>query len=269
MNAPAPDPSFRWSVEPWGLGLRCRRLEPAAQHLFTTRQLELRPSTDSIGQTSTAHAGWAHAVRSVGGDIELLMRLRQVHGAVVRVLKKGAIDPTDAAARPQADAMVSNAPGVVLAVQVADCVPILISTPDGTVVAAVHAGWRGTAAGVVTAAIRTMTREFGTPAEELLVALGPSIGGCCYEVGTELIDAFRAQGADDDQIARWFMRTTDGSLRLDVATANIDQIQTMGVPSNQIFQAGLCTKTHYQWFESYRAAGPRAGRMAGLIRVRP
>jgi YfiH family protein len=165
--------------------------------------------------------------------------------------------------------MVSDAPGVVLAVQVADCVPILIANPAGTVVAAVHAGWRGTAAGVVGAAIRVMCREFDTPVRELLVALGPSIGACCYEVGPELKDVFRAHGADEEQIDRWFTRTATGSLRLDVAAANVDQIQALGVPRDRIFPAGLCTKTHDQWFESYRAAGTRAGRMAGLIRVQP
>jgi YfiH family protein len=272
MNAPTPDPTFRWSVEPWGLALRCQPLESAAQHLFTTRQLELRASRDVPAQvrrqTSDSEDGWVLAARSVGGEVGRLMRLRQVHGRGVRVLRRDAIDPVDAAARAEADAMVSDAPGVVLAVQVADCVPILISNPGGTVVAAVHAGWRGTAAGVARAAIRTMGEEFGTPADELLVAFGPSISPCCYEVGSELIDAFRTGGASDEQIDRWFTRTPSGSLRLDVAAANVDQIQAAGVARDRIFQAGLCTKTHNQWFDSYRAAGPRAGRMAGLIRVR-
>ena len=273
MNAPTPDPTFRWSIEPWGLALRCRPLESAAQHLFTTRQLELRARGDVTASvergTSTREDGWVSAVRSVGGDVGRLMRLRQVHSRGVRVLRKDAIDALESAARPEADAMVSDAPGVVLAVQVADCVPILISNPDGTVVAAVHAGWRGTAAGVSRAAIRTMHEEFGTPAEQLLVALGPSISTCCYEVGSELIDAFQAEGASDEQIDRWFTRTPTGSLRLDVAAANVDQLHAAGVPRDRIFHSGLCTRTHSQWFDSYRAAGPRAGRMAGLIRVRP
>lgn len=262
IAAPTPDPAFRWTTEPWGQALRCRPLETAAQHLFTTRQLELRASNRS-------EEAWTLAAASVGGQLEQVMRLRQVHGRRVRVLGKGAVEAAESTARPEADAMVSDAPGLVLAVQVADCVPILMSNRAGSVVAAVHAGWRGTAAGIVREAIRTMRETFGSPAGDLIVALGPSIAPCCYEVGPELLDAFREQGASDGQLQRWFNRTAVGSLRLDVAAANIEQISEAGVPREQIFHVGLCTKTHEDWFDSYRAAGPQVGRMAGLIRVRP
>lgn len=261
MKAPAPDPAFRWSVEPWGQALRCRPLEAAAQHLFTTRQLELRTSP-------RADDHWRQASASVGGDLPQVMRLRQVHGKNVRILRKGEVVAADFAARPAADAMVSNAPGLVLAVQVADCVPLLMANRAGTVVAAVHAGWRGTAAGVAREAVRVMTDGFGARADDLLVALGPSIAPCCYEVGAELVEAFRAAGASDRELNRWFSRTASGSLRLDVAAANMDQLQVAGVPKEHIFHVGLCTKTHDDWFDSYRSAGSEAGRMAGLIRVR-
>ena len=262
MKLPAPDAAFRWSLEPWGHALRCGPLEAAAQHVFTTRQLELRAPSQTGG-------GWAQAAASVGADLPQVMRLRQVHGRKVRILRKGAIDAEDHAARPEADAMVSDAPGLVLAVQVADCVPILMANRTGSVVAAVHAGWRGTAAGIARQAIRTLNEVFGCRAEDLIVALGPSIAPCCYEVGPELLDVFREQGASDGQLGRWFNRTAAGSLRLDVAAANIEQISDAGVLREQIFYVGLCTKTHEDWFDSYRAAGPHAGRMAGLIRVRP
>jgi YfiH family protein len=132
---------------------------------------------------------------------------------------------------------------------------------------AVHAGWRGTSAGIAATAIETMTQEFGTAASDLVVAIGPSIGACCYEVGDELRDAFRSAGATDDQLARWFWRTATGSLRLDLWTANRDQLVAAGVPADRIHIAGLCTQTHAHLFESYRAAGVAAGRMAALIRV--
>ncbi|MGH9175922.1 MAG: laccase domain-containing protein, partial [Vicinamibacterales bacterium] len=82
----------------------------------------------------------------------------------------------------------------------------------------------------------------------------------------ELIDAFRAAGFTESDIDRWFTYQDSGSLRLDVAAATIDQIRDAGVPRNQIHAANLCTQTHAEIFESYRAAGAKAGRMAGLIR---
>ena len=153
-----------------------------------------------------------------------------------------------------------------LAVQVADCVPVLMADSRTGAVAAVHAGWRGTAAGVVRAAIDVMTRELQSDPRDLTVALGPSIGACCYEVGTELIASFRSAGWTEPDIARWFTHQDRGSLRLDLAAANIDQIRAAGVPCDQIHAVNLCTQTHADIFDSFRAAGANAGRMAGLIR---
>jgi len=259
MTLPTPDPAFRWSVETWGHALRCRPLESVAQHVFTTRQLALRIDPGA----------WAQAAASVGASVGDVRRVRQVHGAAVRVLRRK--DSNDAAADagelPAADALVTDVEGLVLAVQVADCVPILMADPYTGAVGAVHAGWRGTAAGVARAAIDAMTREFGTAPQDLIVALGPSIGTCCYEVGAELIDAFGA-AFDETHIARWFTRDAAGSLRLDVAMANIDQLQTAGVPRDQIYAASLCTQTHADIFDSFRADGVAVGRMAALIRCR-
>ena len=112
-----------------------------------------------------------------------------------------------------------------------------------------------------------MTRELGTDPGDLVVAIGPSIGACCYTVGSELIEAFRSGGATEEQLARWFSRTASGDLRLDLWTVNRDQLLAAGVPADRIFTAGLCTQTNADTFDSYRAAGPNAGRMAAIIAV--
>lgn len=195
------------------------------------------------------------------------MRITQVHGATVRVLRRGEIGAHDVAGRPDADAIVCNEAGLVLAVQVADCVPLLMADRRSGAVAAVHAGWRGTCAGIAGAAIETMAREFGTRPHDLIVAMGPSIGACCYHVGPELVDAFRAAGAHDGNIARWFERAETGALRLDLWAANRDQIHAAGVPENHIHLSRLCTQTNLGVFDSFRAEGGLAGRMAALIRV--
>ena len=258
MNPPTPDSAFRWSRETWGDALRCGPLGEVAQHLFTTKQLRLRPF-------DRQRDAWAQAVDAVGGDVSHLRRITQVHGQTVRVVRPG--EPAVQGPPPDADAVVSGTPGDVLAVQVADCVPLLLADPRTGVVAAIHAGWRGSAAGIAAATIETVAREFDVRPADLIAAVGPSIGACCYEVGPELVDAFRLSGASQEQLGRWFTRTLAGSLRLDLWAVNRDQLVEAGVPPDQIHMSGLCTQTHATVFDSYRAQGPNAGRMAALIKV--
>ena len=265
MTLPPPDPAFRWSIEPWGAALRCVPLEAVAQHLFTTRQLELRALPIAGAEPRTAN-GWELAARSVGAEAAPIMRIKQVHGRSVRVLRRGEIAPADAAVRPEADAQVSNDPDVVLAVQVADCVPVLMTDPHRGVAAAVHAGWRGTAAGIAAATVAAAVREFGCDPADLVAAIGPAIGVCCYQVGDELIDAFIASGVAAEPLGRWFHRDTTGRLRLDLWAANRDQLIEAGIRADRVFTARLCTQTHASILDSYRVDGANAGRMAGLIR---
>ena len=171
---------------------------------------------------------------------------------------------------PEADAFVSDRADVAVAVRVADCVPLLMADRARGVVAAVHAGWRGTAARAAVAALDALDREFGTKPADVVVAIGPSIGPCCYEVGSELVDAFAAAGHERHLIDRWFLAPAPprGSrerpkLRLDVAGANRDQLILAGVPEEHIHSSGLCTAMHLDVLTSYRAEKENAGRLAG------
>jgi YfiH family protein len=231
-----------------------------AQHLFTTRQLRLRSE-------DLQASAWGEATAAIGGAFDRLVRVRQVHGRTVRVLGRKTTTAVDAGFMPEADAVASDVAGTVLAVQAADCVPILMADARVGAAAAVHAGWRGTSAGVASATVDTLSREFGTHPEDLVAAIGPSIGPCCYEVGAELVAAFRAAGASEDRLARWFTPSADGSWRLDLWTANYDQLIDAGLRPHHVHRCWLCTKTHADLFDSYRADGPHAGRMAALIRV--
>ncbi len=210
MTLPTPDPAFAWTAEAWGHALRAKSLSALAQHAFTSKQLQLR------GGPQAQPASWAAAAAAVGGDLEHVMRVRQVHGAVVRVLRKGRTAAAELAETPEADAIVSNVAGLVLSVQVADCVPILVADARDGSAAAIHAGWRGTCAGLVRAVTEAMTKEFGCDPANLVAAIGPSIGPCCYEVGDTVLDAFRRAGATDEHVARWFSATESGSFRLDL-----------------------------------------------------
>ena len=198
--------------------------------------------------------------------------ISQVHGRAVVVIRRGTAVPQP---RPEADVLVSDASDIAIAVRAADCVPLLMADRVRGVVAAVHAGWRGTSARAAVAAVDALAREFGTRPADLVVAIGPSIGACCYEVGTELVDAFAAAGHERYLIDRWFVSPPParGSrdkapLALDVARANTDQLILAGVPEDQIFDSGLCTAMHLDVLTSYRKEKEKAGRIAGVIRAR-
>jgi len=258
-SLPRVSDGFEWTTESWGAALRCRPLAAYAPHLFTTRQLEW---------SSGAHL---RELAAALGARDVAM-VRQVHGREVVVIRGGSSVPDP---RPEADALISDVPDIAIAVRVADCVPLLMADRARGVVAAVHAGWRGTSARVAVAAVDALAREFGTKAMDLIVAIGPSIGACCYEVGSDLVDAFAAAGHERYLIDRWFLSpppargsSERSGLRLDIARANIDQLILAGVPEEQIYASGLCTAMHLDVLTSYRKEREKAGRMAGVIRAR-
>ncbi len=252
---PVPD-AFHWTDEAWGAALRCRPLSAVASHLFTTRQLQLTAVADEQAMAA-----------AVGAERAVLMT--QVHGREVVVVRRGEALPQG---RPEADVIVSDAAGVAVAARAADCVPLLLADPVSGAVAAVHAGWRGTAARASLAAVEALEREFGSRRADLIAAIGPSIGPCCYEVGPDLVDAFAAAGHERYLIDRWFLSPPPprgsrrrSALHLDVALANRDQLILAGVPEEQIHSAGLCTAMHLNLLTSYRMEKEGAGRLAGVI----
>jgi hypothetical protein len=258
MSLPAVPDTFEWTQQSWGAALQCTALASIAPHVFTTRQLAFTSPDD---ERRLAEAVGARA----------LAMATQVHGRTVIVVRQGGEVPSQ---RPEADAFVSDAPDIAVAVRAADCVPLLMADRARGVVAAVHAGWRGTAARAAVAAVDALTREFGSRPSDLVAAIGPSIGPCCYEVGSSLVDAFAAAGHERHLIDRWFLAPPPprGSherspLRLDVAGANRDQLVLAGVPEEQIHLAGLCTAMHLDVLTSYRAEKEKAGRIVGAIRA--
>jgi YfiH family protein len=248
---------FVWKVEPWGRSLRSATLAASADHLFTTGQLRLRGAGEA--------GEWSMVAGTLGLDASRLARLKQVHGREAVVLGRGDQIPWDGASRPHADILATDDPSLAIAVQVADCVPLLMAGPGGRVVAAVHAGWRGTCASAGPAGVETLQRTFGVKPADLIVAIGPSIGPCCYAVGPEVLERFEAAGSGS---ARWFHRDREGVLRLDLWAANTDQLEAAGVPRASIGVARLCTACHPGLFHSYRRDGPGTGRIAAAIRAR-
>lgn len=254
---PTPGDDFVWVDQPWGRVLRANALGRAADHFFTARQLRLRAAR---GQEAP---DWALVARAIGVDEANLARARQVHGTSVLVVRVG-MDfgaPNGSAA----DILVTNDLSRALTVRVADCVPVLLADPVSGAVAAAHAGWRGTAAGAVSVAVGALARTYGSRPADLLVAVGPSIGPCCYEVGREVLDAFQRQ---QSHAARWFSPRPHGRFHLDLWQATRDQLQQSGVAPEHISIARLCTATHRDWFFSYRVEGEATGRLVAVIRPR-
>jgi copper oxidase (laccase) domain-containing protein len=192
-SLPGVPASFYWTDETWGPALRCRPLDAVAQHLFTTRQLQL-PSPDA----------WQVLASAIGVALDHVVSMNQVHGREVVIVRKSVALETLRQMQkepPQADALISDASDAALVVRAADCVPLLIGDNRTGAAAAVHAV--AVPARVAIAAIDAMGREFGSRPADLVVAIGPAIG-LCYEVAqTSLTRSRRWPRAY--LIDRWFM----------------------------------------------------------------
>jgi len=239
---------------PWGDVLRCRPLLDVADHLFTVGNLALRDERE-----------WDDVAGQLGVASARLLLVKQVHRAEAVVARRG----RDAEwARPAADVIVSDDGSSAIGVRVADCAPVLLADRRTGAVGAAHAGWRGTVQDAAGAAVRAMTREWGSDPDDLVAAIGPCLGPCCGEVGDEVAEAFASAGHDTARLGRWFSTKPSGRLHLDLWTANADQLIAAGMDPANVHVARLCTKTHADVFHSFRAAGEHAGRMVAAITAR-
>jgi YfiH family protein len=272
---PAATAPYEWTTTEAGPALVCRALEPYARHVFTTRAWTLGRS----GASDTPDGGWHEVATLLAVEMADLVRVRQPHGTGVAVAERDVSTPRDA------DIVISRDPTRAVAVRVADCVPVLLVDRRSGAVAAVHAGWRGLALRAPAAAVAALEREYHSSPSDLLAAAGPSIGACCYEVGTLVRDVFSHQGFDSHAMDRWFLTKPSADAHNPTITgvvagrvdhwffdgwaATRDQLVAAGVPRSQIFSAGICTASHPEAFCSYRRDGAGAGRLAGAIRANP
>jgi YfiH family protein len=190
-----------------------------------------------------------------------LRRARQVHGARIAT-EQECSGPTP----PKADGVASASPGIPVAVFTADCVPILMATSCGTTVAAVHAGWRGLAAGVVTAGVAAV-RELARRPSPLVAAMGPHIGACCYEVDGSVVDALRERFAPALEGAS--RPTRPGHVAIDLAALAREALVGAGLAPDAIgVLPDACTRCDRERFFSYRRDGLAAGRLVHFIAAR-
>jgi YfiH family protein len=259
---PATTNDFEWRKTLNGRALVCVGLERYALHLFTTREWPLGTAAD--GNRAAAWAGVAHAF---GVDASHLVRAHQVHGASIVVRRRGEAAPANDAPLAQADILIADDPSLVLAIQTADCVPLLMADRATGAVAAAHAGWRGLASGVPRVTVDAMAQTFGTDPSDLVVAIGPSICAARYEVGDEVRQRFGEAGFGTAQLARWFLRGARAShWQFDGWASARDQLEAAGVPAERIHASALCTAGDPELLCSYRRDGKQAGRIAAAIR---
>ncbi|MGA3134534.1 MAG: peptidoglycan editing factor PgeF [Terracidiphilus sp.] len=216
-----------------------------------------------------------------------LVTLRQIHSS--RVVLASAAD-ADREQPRKADGLMTDEPGLLLGVQTADCIPVLVADRKRRAVATFHAGWRGTAKRIVETGIGRMRFEFGSRPEDLIAAIGPGIGACCYAVGEETLSEFESQFAYARELFRevyssdavrtkypmlFLTQRAPGhspigpSLHLDLIEANRRQLLSAGLKPRSIKLVGGCTSCQPELFFSHRASRGHAGRMLSVIGIRP
>ena len=159
-----------------------------------------------------------------------------------------------------ADAVITKEKGMLIGVQVADCVPVLLQDRKRSVVGAIHAGWRGTAKEIFKKTVKEMIERFNSDARDILVAIGPSIRGCCYNVGYDVLESVeRATGKGEYHIQKGEI------LCLDLAIANKYQALSLGIPVENIWMSSECTHCNPDRFYSYRYSKGPTGRQGGFI----
>ncbi len=222
-----------------------------------------------------------------GNPATPLVTLRQIHSSVVVL---GGSGDSCRQTPLKGDGLMTAEPGILLGVQTADCIPVLVADRKRHVVAAFHAGWRGTVKRIVESGVGRMRLEFGSLPEDLIAAIGPGVGACCYAVGEEVLSSFQSQFAYAGELfhevcdthsvrAKYPMlfltQRAPGhspigpSLHVDLIEANRRQLLDAGLKPRSIRLTGGCTNCHRDMFFSHRASQGHAGRMMSVIGVRP
>ena len=251
---------------------------------------------DTDANVSENRHRFLHAIcgDSDGGSRPSLVRslatVRQVHGSAVQVVRKGdgPLATESGRAVLEGDGLLTNVPEIMLGVQVADCVPVLVADWSRRVVGAFHAGWRGALAQIVERGIARMREEYGSRPEQMVAAVGPSIGPCCYSVGEEVRSSFEGQfgyGAELFQAiatadaasgagpgGRAEASGSGGHVSLNLWEANRRQLIDAGIPIHSVTVLGECTacardRSGERKYFSHRAERGFAGRMMGAIGV--
>ncbi len=199
------------------------------------------------------------------GVKDTFVMVNQVHGNDILIIDRPLDNITlfaEEAMQKTCDAIITNQRYIGIGVATADCLPILISDPVQSVIAAVHAGWKGTIKGILAKVICQMVYIFRSRVEDIVVGIGPAIGSCCYVVGKTVIEPLKSA---NPEWGKYLTNAEDGKTRLDLTALNIRQAEDVGGLEKNVFSIGLCTCCNSDLFFSYRGDGAGVGRMVSGI----
>lgn len=202
--------------------------------------------------------------QAIGVALTNVVTAQQVHGdkiSVVTASEAGCGAKEYSSALAGVDAIVTNQPDLPLMLFFADCVPVIIYDPSKHVVAVSHAGWKGTVAKIAAKTISAMAAQYNVDPGDCLVAIGPSVGPCCYEVDQVVLNKLKESFAYWEQ----FVTPKNSKWMLDLWEANVTQLTEVGVKRQNIFVSGICTSCNTELFYSHRAEKGCTGRLGALI----
>jgi purine-nucleoside/S-methyl-5'-thioadenosine phosphorylase / adenosine deaminase len=226
----------------------CGRRGGVSRGAFAELNLSARVGDDP----DAVRENWRR-VHGAAGPVRFVT-MRQIHGVHIGTVESPTADLGDT------DGMVTAMAGIALGVLTADCAPILMIAPAQRIAAAVHAGWRGTLGGIVLQALTHLQQVFGVTPAAMSVALGPAIGGCCYEVDRAIADAFTQRWGT---LPGAVHRQGNSKAMLDLRRANVIQLQGAGVGDTHV--VGPCTRCAAAEYFSYRAANGVTGRQLAFV----
>lgn len=244
-------------------------------HGFSTRLGGLSPAPmDSLNlganrgdDPENVRANFTRFCAAIGADSDALVKNHQIHSDIIRpVTRADIMDSPEVPGTLEADGLITDEPGVCLTIFSGDCIPILLYDPVRRCIAAAHAGWRGTALGIAARAAEAMVRDYGCLPQNILAAIGPGIGPCCFETHADVPDGLRAGLRKD---AEPFIRplSAEGKFSVDLKGANARWLERAGLRRGHIAVCTACTACNLGEFWSHRIQGGQRGSMAAMIQL--
>ena len=238
----------------------CTRRGGASQDDYKSLNMSFREGDEEFRVLSN----WDRLATAFDIPLEQFLVVNQVHGDAIFVIKQhGSFFST----RDELnyDAIVTNRTNLAICIKTADCVPVFIVDKVKKVIAVVHAGWKGTALEISAKVIKLMQNQYRTQPQDILAAIGPSIGHCCYEVDATAADAF---GCHKNSEYFLFPGKKKDKWMLDLPEANRRQLMDAGVPENSIDVSGYCTTCNQDMFFSHRGSGGITGRQVNFMMIK-
>ena len=238
-------------------------------HAFCTRRhgisegnfVSLNFSIKEGDSRENVRTNWRTLAHAFNIDVARFFWVNQVHGEEILTIDRP-LSELIVPEPPQFDAIITDQPGVAIGIKTADCVPILFADRVKRIIAVAHAGWRGTSLSIAGKVVKTLLTEFACRSDDIVAAIGPAIGPCCYEVDEPVFNAMRGHKGRETFFSPG---PEKGKWMLDLSLANKTQIIGEGIPDRNIYTADCCTSCNRDTFYSHRGEGGNTGRQLNFI----